>query len=76
MSKLIGIDATDLFCPEFTTPVLSLIKKLVPVGGSAVIKTKEEKGLKRIQHICSSFDWSVTAFMEKDAIFYIQILRN
>lgn len=76
MSKLVGIDATDVFCPEFTTPVISLIKRKVPIGGGAVIKTKEKKGLKRIQHICASFDWAVIAFMEQDDIFYIQIQRG
>lgn len=69
----VGIDATDVFCPEFTTPVISLIKKLVKKGGSAVIKTLEERGLKRVQHICLAHDWKVTGYMVKDDIFYIAI---
>jgi hypothetical protein len=73
MTKLIGIDATELFCPEFTTPVLSLINRLVPTGKNAVIKTKEHRGLTRIQHICASYDWNVTGYMEKEGIFYIAI---
>lgn len=73
MSKVTGIDATDVFCPEFTTPVISLIKKLVSPGSEAVIKTKEVRGLKRIQHICAAHEWKVTAFMEKDGLFYIGI---
>ncbi|MFT5852636.1 MAG: hypothetical protein ACI87J_002614 [Colwellia sp.] len=69
----IGIDATDIFCPEFTTPVISLIKKLVSPGNEAVIKTQEKMGLKRLQHICAVHEWKVTAFMEKDGVFYIAI---
>jgi TusA-related sulfurtransferase len=75
MSKQVGIDATDIRCPEFTTPVISLIKKLVKKGEGAVIKTLEERALKRIQHFCLAFEWEVTGYMEKDGIFYIAITR-
>lgn len=73
MNKPVGIDATDVYCPEFTTPVLSLIKKLVKPGQSAVIKTREERAFKRLQHICASHDWTVIAYMEKNSIYFIQI---
>lgn len=73
MSSNIGIDATDVFCPEFTTPVIALIKKLVTKGGNAVVKTFEHRALLRMQHICLSHDWKVTGYMEKDGVFYIAI---
>jgi hypothetical protein len=75
MKAPIGIDATEVFCPEFTTPVISLINKLVKKGEQAVIKTLETRALKRIQHICLSYDWTVTGYMEKDGFYYIAISK-
>jgi hypothetical protein len=73
MSKLVGIDATTIFCPEFTTPVMSLIKKHIPKGGQGVIKTKESRALLRTQHLCASFDWEVIGYQESCGDYLIVV---
>jgi hypothetical protein len=73
VNAVVGIDATDLFCPGFTTPIISLIKKLVKKSGNAVVKIFEHRALLRLQHICLSYNWQVTGYMEKDGVFYIAI---
>lgn len=72
-TKQIGIDATELFCPEFTSPVMSLIKKHVAPGNRAVIKTKESRGLDRLKHLCASFDWLVVGYKHVGDTYYIAI---
>ena len=70
-----GIDATEVFCPEFTTPVIRLIKKHLTKGELGVIKTKEERAVKRLQHICASHDWSLLGYKKQSDTYYILVQR-
>jgi len=69
----IGIDATALYCPEFTTPVMSLIKQHIKADQQVVIKTKEPRSVARIKHLCASFEWNIVDYQHKDGLFYFLI---
>jgi len=69
MSNLIQIDATSIWCPNFTSPVMSLIKKKIPKGQSGIVITNERRSVKRMEHLCASFDWLLKEKIEKDGCF-------
>ena len=70
---MIGIDCTALKCPEFTVPALRMIKAHAKTGQELVIKTYEKRGPKRIQHICTSYNWSFIASAEQNGVVFIKI---
>jgi TusA-related sulfurtransferase len=55
---MVQMDATSLFCPEFSLPVRQFLKSL-PDNEVAHIVTKEKRALARMQHICFAYDWSL-----------------
>jgi TusA-related sulfurtransferase len=59
MSSLVKIDATGVWCPNYTTPVMSLIKKHIKKGESGVVITKEPRSINRMAHLCASFEWNI-----------------
>ncbi|MFT5715933.1 MAG: TusA-related sulfurtransferase [Oleiphilaceae bacterium] len=52
------MDATSLFCPEFSLPVRQFLKSL-PDNEVAHIVTREKRALARMQQICAAYDWSL-----------------
>lgn len=71
-----GVDATKLFCPEFTVPVIRLIKKNFDIGEVGVIKTKEARALLRLQEVCAQSDWNIKAYQQTNDMHYIAICRG
>jgi len=69
MDEIIKIDATQVWCPNFTTPVMSLIKKKIIKGHSGVVITKEKRSVKRMEHLCASFDWLIKEKREVNGCF-------
>jgi len=74
-NKLPGIDATKIRCPEFTGPILRLLKQ-AGANTKCVIKTKEPNALKRLTHLCESYEWEVFAYTLKEGIHYIGVQIN
>jgi len=68
-----GVDCTALRCPEFTVPVLSLIKKHGEKGKEIVLKTLEKRAPNRIRHLCLAHDWQFIAAAEADGVIFIKI---
>lgn len=68
-----GIDATHVFCPEFTAPVLKLINKHLKPGETGVIKTKELRSPIRVLHLCKSYDWVMKGYKQIGDEIYIKI---
>ena len=71
---MVGIDATNIFCPDFTVPVMSLIKKHVKPGQQGVIKTKEARSVKRLAHLCASNGWVLEKQQTVKDLYFFQIL--
>lgn len=57
-------------------PVLRLIKKYISVGDLGVIKTKEARSFKRLEHLCLSYGWTVKHQEQKGDLFYTVISRD
>ena len=70
-----GIDASELYCPEFTSPVLSLIKKHITVGTQGIVKTKEPRAKERLAHLCVSYGWKMIGYEQRDDDYYFIIER-
>lgn len=73
---MIGIDATKVFCPNFTVPLKRLIEKHKEKNSQLVIKTKEARGIKRLQHLCASYDWQVIGYQQQGELHYIAITTS
>jgi TusA-related sulfurtransferase len=70
---MLGLDCTQLRCPEFTVPAYRLIKKHKEAGKEIVVKTLEARAPKRIQHLCLVHEWTLLAVAEHDGMFFIKI---
>ena len=74
-NTLQGIDATNIRCPEFTGPVLRLIKK-IGAHKQCVIKTKETHALKRLTHLCEVYQWNVIGYQLQGEVHFIAVQIN
>ena len=70
---MIGIDCTQLSCPEFTVPALRLIKQHGQKDKELVIKTLEERAPKKIHHLCLVHHWQMLAVAKSNNTIFIKI---
>jgi TusA-related sulfurtransferase len=70
---MIGLDCTHLRCPEFTVPVMRLIKANAEPEKEVIIKTHEKRARNRVEHLCVSFGWQFIAAVEEGDIIYIKL---
>lgn len=73
---MISLDCTELRCPEFTVPVMRLIKEQIKNAQHTldiVIKTYEKRAPLRVEHLCGSFGWTYEQSVEQGDAVYIRI---
>ena len=70
---MIGLDCTHLRCPEFTVPVMRLIKANAESEKEIMIKTHETRAPNRVKHLCLSFGWQFIAAAQKGDMIYIKL---
>lgn len=69
--KVNQLDATDLFCPEFSLPVRQFLNALEEDEQGHIV-TKEKRAVVRLQHICKVYEWQLKGPVpEGDLIHFI-----
>lgn len=73
MKKIKGINCNQFRCPEFTVPVLSLLKRAAEQEEEVVISTKEPKAVNKVRHLCITHNWTLAATEAKADITFIKV---
>lgn len=74
MSAIHQLDATGIYCPNWSLPVRQFLNK-IPEGEQAHIVTREERGEARLKLICANYGWILEAPVRNGGLIHFLVKK-
>lgn len=74
MSQVHQLDATELYCPDWSLPVRQFLNK-VPSGHRAHIVTREIRAEARLKLICANYGWTLCEPVMQNDLIHLMVTK-